>query len=95
MKYKNHYSVDVNLITHRDKVIATSLNTNMDSFIQSLNNLDFKVGYIPAGFEHRPDLISNLFYETVTNDWLILMFNNIKDPFQELNIGDRILIPNV
>lgn len=53
------------------------------------------VGYIPAGYEHRPDLISNLFYDTVTKDWLIMMFNNIKDPFQELNVGDRVLLPKV
>jgi hypothetical protein len=40
-------------------------------------------------------LISNLFYDTTSYDWLILMFNNIKDPFQELNVDDRILIPNL
>jgi len=82
-------------VTHRGKTIVTSLNSKLDEFIDNLKIKEFEVGYIPAGYEHRPDLISNLFYNTVTYDWMILMFNNIKDPFQELNVGDRILLPKI
>ena len=95
MKYKNHYSVDHKIVLHRGKSIATSLNSNLDAFLQNMKGLEFEVKFIPLGYEHRPDLISDLFYNTVTNDWLIMLFNNIKDPFQELNVGDRILIPKI
>ena len=73
----------------------TSLNTNLQDYFKNLENIEIDVGYIPAGYEHRPDLISELFYNTVTKDWVIIMFNNIKDPFQELNVGDRVLLPKL
>src|SRR3990167_2619069 len=62
---------------------------NVDSF------LPYDVGYVPAGFEHRPDLISNVFYGTPDYWWLILFVNNIADPFEGLNEGDQILIPKL
>jgi glutathionyl-hydroquinone reductase len=95
MNYINHYKISNTVVTHKGKTIVTSLNSKLDEFIDNLKNREFEVGYIPAGYEHRPDLISNLFYNTVTYDWMILMFNNIKDPFQELNVGDRILLPKL
>lgn len=95
MNYINHYKIAVNQVEHRGKIIPTSLHTGLDDYLKGLESSQVDVGYIPAGYEHRPDLISNLFYDTVTKDWLILMFNNIKDPFQELNVGDRILLPKI
>jgi hypothetical protein len=53
------------------------------------------VGFIPAGYEHRPDLISNIFYGTPSYWWLLMEYNNIFDPFEGFNVGDRILIPKV
>lgn len=81
------------MATHKGKNIASSLNSSLSDFFSKLESLEFEVGYIPAGYEHRPDLISNLFYNTVTLDWLICMFNNVSDPLQQLNVNDRILIP--
>jgi glutathionyl-hydroquinone reductase len=95
MDYINHYKISNTVVNHRGKTVITSLNSKLDEFINSLRFKEIEVGYIPAGYEHRPDLISNLFYDTVTYDWMILMFNNIKDPFQELNVGDRILLPKL
>jgi hypothetical protein len=95
MNYINHYKISNTVATHRGKPVVTSLNSKLDEFIDNLKTKEFEVGYVPAGYEHRPDLISNLFYNTVTYDWMILMFNNIKDPFQELNVGDRILLPKI
>jgi hypothetical protein len=54
-----------------------------------------RVGFIPVGYEHRPDLISNLFYGTPSFWWLIMLVNNVSDPFEGLNVNDRILIPNI
>jgi hypothetical protein len=95
MDYINHYKISNKVVTHRGKTLVTSLNSKLDEFIAGLQAREMDVGYIPAGYEHRPDLISDLFYDTVTYDWMILMFNNIKDPFQELNVGDRVLLPKI
>ena len=95
MNYINHYKIGANIVKHKSKSIATSLNTQFDSYMSIIQKGKFEVAYIQAGYEHRPDLLSELFYSTVTYDWLIVMANNIKDPFQELNAGDRILIPRV
>ena len=95
MRYINHYTVGLTQVEHRGKLITASLHTGVNEYLMNLEKVEIDVGYIPAGYEHRPDLISNLFYNTVTKDWLIIMFNNIKDPFQELNIGDRVLLPRI
>tara|TARA_R100000231_G_scaffold137752_2_gene114669 strand:- start:1171 stop:1470 length:300 start_codon:yes stop_codon:yes gene_type:complete len=91
--YKNHLKIGYNLATHRGKEVASSLNSlKFKEFVNSLDELDFSIGVIPPGFEHRADKISELFYETPTLDWLICWTNNISDPFQQLNIGDQIKI---
>lgn len=96
MEYNNHLKSGNILVSHKDKVLATSLNSrDFRNFLSKMDTLDFDSGVIPPGFEHRADLISNLFYNTPTLDWLICWFNNVSDPFQELNIGDSIKIPKL
>lgn len=95
MLYKNHYSLGFFTVNHKGKQLAIANKDALFDNLSQLENSQFDIAYVPAGYEHRPDLISNYFYETTTKDWLLLMFNNIKDPFQELNVGDRILIPRV
>ena len=96
MTYNNHLKLGSTNPIHRDRRIATSLNSmEFEEFLKSMDSFEFDVGYVPPGFEHRADLISNLFYNTPTLDWVILWFNNIKDPLQELNIRDRIKIPKL
>ena len=43
----------------------------------------------------RPDLISYQMYQTVEYWWLILMYNQVLDPFSELKVGDLLYIPNM
>lgn len=95
MNYINHYLIGRATAEHKGRSITHALDTGVNEYLNSLQSNEVEVGYIPAGYEHRPDLISNLFYGTVTKDWLILMFNNISDPFQQLNAGDRILLPKL
>lgn len=96
MKYYNHYKIGYVLSTHKGKTIASSLNSkDFESYILNLKNIPYDEGTIPMGYEHRADLISDLFYNTPTLDWLILYFNNITDPFNQLKNGDRILIPRI
>lgn len=93
MDYNNHLKLGKREVTHKDKQIVTSLNSkDFQDFLDSTETYEFDVGTIPPGFEHRADLISNLFYGTPTLDWLICWANNVSDPFQGLNIGDTIKI---
>ena len=91
------YSSGEILYTHKGKVVNSSVGSQeMDNVIKYGDQLlSYKIGYIPAGFENRPDKISNLFYNTPAYWWLILLVNNIPDSFEGLNVGDRILIPNI
>jgi len=93
MNYLNHLSVGNSAVIHKGKRILVSDAEALKQTLDSINIDTVDVGYVPAGYEHRPDLISDYFYNTVNNDWLIMMYNNISDPLQQLNVGDRILIP--
>jgi hypothetical protein len=93
MIYKNHLKMGYQEVIHRNKKVVSSLNSlEFRRFISSLDDSDFQIGVIPPGFEHRADRISDLFYDTPELDWLICWTNNVSDPFQQLNVGDRIKI---
>tara|TARA_R110002126_G_scaffold10130_3_gene45592 strand:- start:401 stop:694 length:294 start_codon:yes stop_codon:yes gene_type:complete len=96
MKYSNHLGVGKKEVTFKSKKVVSSINSStFESSIKMLNGLPRSTGVIPPGFEHRPDLIANLFYGTPAFDWVILWVNNISDPFQQLNVGDRITIVDI
>jgi hypothetical protein len=95
MTYINHYRLGGGLVSHKGKNIFIADGNALADYLKTLESVEVDTGFIPAGYEHRPDLISDLFYGTVTKDWLIMMFNNIKDPFQELNVGDKLLLPKL
>ena len=93
MIYKNHYTLGMNTVTHQGKTLVVVNSDKLSKHIDNLQESEFEVAYVPAGMEHRPDLISFYFYGTATKDWLVMMYNNLSDPFQSLNVGDRILLP--
>jgi len=94
--YNNHLKVGYREVIHKNKKTVSSLNSlEFKEFIRTLDESSFRVGTIPPGFEHRADKISNLFYETPHLDWLVCWINNVSDPFQQLNVGDRIRILNL
>ena len=96
MDFLNHHIKGFENIVHKDKKLTiSSTSIDFEKFIKQMRFVSFTVGYIPAGYEHRADLISNLFYDTPTYDWLICLVNNVSDPFQQLNIGDSIKIPKI
>ena len=43
---------------------------------------------------HRPDLLSQNQYENTNFWWIILLYNDITDPF-EIKIGDLLRIPDI
>jgi len=94
MSYLNHQRYGFLTVRHKGKVITSAFNSqSFEKGFRSIINGPYNLGYVQSGYEHRPDLISELFYDTPTFDWLIMMANNIADPFQGLNVGDRIKIP--
>jgi len=95
--FPSRYDQGVVTVSHRNVKVTTSVgNANFDNTVKNLERLfDYDVGYIPNGWEHRPDLISNLFYGTPANWWLLMLVNGVTDPFEQLNVGDRILIPKL
>lgn len=94
---KTRYAVGQVMVEHKGIVVNTTVgHPANDLLVQYMNRIyDFDIGYIPAGYAHRPDTISELFYNSPGYWWLIMQANNISDPFEQLNVGDRILIPKL
>jgi hypothetical protein len=91
--YKNHLKLGFRTVEHRNKKVATSLNAkSFSEAIENIEQLSYRTGVIPPGFEHRADRIADLFYDNPNLDWLVCWSNNVSDPFQQLNVGDRIRI---
>ena len=89
----SHYMLGEVDLTHRSKKTNTAVGSDgFDSFRFGLG-AEHEIVYVIPGYEHRPDLISNIFYKTPEYWWVILLYNNIDDPFEGLNIGDQIKIP--
>jgi len=93
----SQFSLGRETYTHRNINVPSIVgNSAADEFVSKIeSNFEYEVGYVPAGFEHRPDLISNVFYNTPNYWWLILLVNNIYDPFEGLTAGAKILIPKL
>jgi hypothetical protein len=94
---KGPYAFDEVTVSHRNVTTNTIVNSKkFDNLIQNLDTAyEYQVGYVPAGYQHRPDLISNVFYGTPKNWWLLMLVNNIEDPFEGFNEHDAILIPKI
>jgi len=94
-KNRGPYSLDMVRVRHRGAIVTTIVNSPVfDNYISGLNKLKkFDVGYIPAGYGHRPDLISNIFYGSPKNWWDLMLVNNISDPFEGFKVHEQIIIP--
>lgn len=91
--FNNHLKIGSYKVEHREKNITSVLNSDeFENFINSIYQLSYRTVTIPPSYEHRADLLSNLFYNTPTLDWLICWSNNINDPFEQLNVGDNLKI---
>jgi hypothetical protein len=91
--YKNHLGQGYIIKEFKDKRVVSSLNSL--KFQLRMDTFDLKnsfIGIIPPGYEHRADKIAELFYGSPSFDWLVMWTNDISDPFEQLNIGDRIRI---
>ena len=91
------YSLDVVSQPFKRTRINTIVNSpTFDNLIADIDvAYEYDVGYVPAGYEHRPDLIANVFYGTPKNWWLLMLVNGITDPFEGFRVNQRILIPKL
>lgn len=96
-KGTRYESFGVERITHKARQITTSVGVaEWDRFVRNIDGeFEYKLGKVPVGYAHRPDLISNIFYGTPSLWWLLLVVNKISDPFEGLNVGDQIKIPKI
>ena len=92
---RTRYNYGVKRIKHRNVIVTTSLSSEgMDNLLKNLpDNLEVRNGRVPVEFAHRPDLISNIFYNTPGYWWLLMLVNGIDDPYEGFREGDPILIP--
>ena len=83
------------LLYHKGKTTSTSVGSlEYGNTINSLASLGSVEKFIPAGYEHRPDLISNLFFDTPNYWWAVMELNGLSDPFESLNVNDRVMLPD-
>jgi hypothetical protein len=96
-KNNGPYSFDVRRSKHRNATVTSILNSPIfDKLIRDIDKTyEYEIGYVPAGYEHRPDLIANVYYGSPNNWWLLMLVNNITDPFEGFKVNERILIPKL
>jgi len=84
-------------INHKGHIIPTSVGSfAYDATYGGDIELNFSprtLGIVPAGFRHRPELISNLFLESPNLWWVICERNAIFDVFEQLKTGSPLYIP--
>ena len=85
------------VITHRGKKIKTSVGDSEYERVYSGQNNNrlrgYSPGQVPAGYAARPDLISNLFYESSLSWWRFCEDNLVFDVFEDLKTGRYIYLP--
>lgn len=94
--YMSRYDYGVKIITHKGKSITTSINTTfMDNIDPTSPNSNHAIARLKQYVKHRPDAISDIFYNSSAYWWYFLLYNNINDPFERLNPSDKVLIPKI
>ena len=88
------YNKGVIFYTHKGKTTTSTVGSrSFDAYIRGLSSGTYDLGRIPAGYDQRPDLISNLFFGDSDSWWKLMIANNIWDPFEGLKVGNQILLP--
>ena len=81
-------------IRHKGKKILTSVGSDTyEVTVAQLQTQVRDIGRIPPGYEHRPDLISNLYFGSPGLWWTFCEMNAVVDPFEELNVNDEVNLP--
>ena len=81
-------------LIHKGKPISTSVGSRVyEVTVARLISRMNRPGAVPIGYEHRPDLISDLFFDTPNAWWVVCEMNAVTDPFEDLNISDELNLP--
>ncbi len=92
----SRYSFGSTVLKHKDKYVTTSLGSaEYETFLGTFTLKNSRVGTVPSMVEARPDLISNIFYDTPGYWWYVMQYNGITDPFEQLKSGDTLNIPEL
>ena len=89
------YNFGVTNLMHKDKYVTTSVGSSYDAFVANMANKQARPGIVPSFTDQRPDLISNIFYDSPGYWWYVMQYNGISDPFEELKSGSNISIPEL
>jgi len=91
----SHYSIGYTVYSHRNKQITSIVNnTEADNFITKSDYVsNSKPGNIPIEYEHRPDLIANLFLGDANSLWYLCLLSNKYDVFEDFKSGEKISLP--
>jgi len=89
------YNYGVVNLKHKGVVTTTSVGSVYDDFISALTQVSSRPGVVPTFCENRPDLIGDIFYESPGYWWYAMQYNSLFDPFETLNAGDEIFIPEL
>ena len=94
-KSLSRYNYGVVQQRHKGVTVSTSVGTNYFDTYRPLQTdaARYKFGRIPQHFENRPDVISYIFYGTPGYWWQIMMLNNFVDPFEQMGVGSRVVLP--
>ena len=92
---QSRYFFGKTVLSHKGRNTTTSVGSKQDRDIVQLPNQPMRRGNVPNMFDNRPDLMSNVFYDTPGYWWYIMQANGVSDPFEQLNAGDPINIPEL
>jgi len=91
----SRYSYGVVHLKHKGTITTTSVGSSYDDFLLSLGAVSSRKGRVPSYCANRPDAISDIFYDSPGYWWYAMQYNSIFDPFESLNAGDHINIPEM
>ena len=82
------------VLNHKGRKVTTTVGSTLhENYLAALQSLPFGEGFVPAGYAHRPDLISNLFFNGVGAWTTVMEINGLFDPFESLKLSDRVRLP--
>ncbi len=76
-----------------DGTIEVDMNSEYMSLFQ-INN-PTTIHTVSSSDKSRPDIISFIKYNSTQYWWIIMMVNNIDDIWNDLDVGDDLIIPSI
>jgi hypothetical protein len=78
---------------HKGETIRSIVGSPLaDKYIVNSNKIPIEIGFIPEGFQFRPDLIAETFYDSPASWWNVMLQSNIPD-YKDLKVYTRIILP--